>query len=83
MTKRQREILQLYVDEIEGRHPAPSSRASPLPRDDATVNKQPEADEKTTTLDDNGTAPFTSAPPLPEDGWASRAAKRIRGLIGF
>ncbi|KAF7982109.1 hypothetical protein HWV62_30445 [Athelia sp. TMB] len=83
VTKRQREILQLYVDELEGRNPAPSSRASPLPRDDATVNEQPKADGNKTTLDDNGTASFTSSPPLPEDGWVSRAAKRIRGLIGF
>ncbi|KZP32242.1 hypothetical protein FIBSPDRAFT_722904 [Athelia psychrophila] len=81
LTKRQRDILQLYVDELEGRSPAPSSRAPPSPKDNATVNDLPKTGEKTTTNDDNGTASFTSAPPLPEDGWLSRATKRLRGLI--
>lgn len=82
VTRRQREILQLYVDDVEGRNPGPSPSTSRT--DSVKSDDSPKANgEADTPLDDNGTASFAYPSPLPEDGWISRATKRIRGLIGF
>jgi molecular chaperone DnaJ len=79
LTKRQRDILQLYVDDLEGRttEETPSAPTG----GEAASNGDQEAKEK--TADDNGTGSFTRASPSPEGGWMSRALHRIRGLIGF
>jgi molecular chaperone DnaJ len=86
LTKRQREILQLYVDDLEGRttvqsQPSPAS-PSPEPISDESRSNNEES-QKDTAPHDNGTASFTHPLPLPESGWMSRALNRIRGLIGF
>lgn len=79
LTKKQRDILQLYVDDIEGR-----SSASKSPADNAPQSKvQPDNAERDQTGSANGTASFTRPPPSPEDGRVSRVFNRIRGLIGL
>jgi molecular chaperone DnaJ len=86
LTARQRELLQQYADDVEGRAP-PESGNPPPPADRAS---EPQSSKNTSErgdskVDENGTTSFTP-PPRPsspaEDGWASRAWKRIRGLIG-
>lgn len=79
LTKRQREIIQLYVDDVEGRSSAqsPSSHKT-------TLDKPPSnSEEDMTPAADNGTTSFTHPSPSPVGGWMSRALNRIRGLIGF
>lgn len=82
LTKRQRDILQLYVDDLEGRTTVQSEPSPSAPTGGETVvNSDQEANEK--TADDNGTGSFTYASPSPKGGRMSRALNRIRGLIGF
>jgi molecular chaperone DnaJ len=67
LTARQREIIELYVDDLEGR----------------TTGQSSPSDEPLSNSGDNGTATFTRSSPSPEDGWMTRALNQIRGLIGF
>ncbi|KIJ68671.1 hypothetical protein HYDPIDRAFT_106908 [Hydnomerulius pinastri MD-312] len=87
LTKRQREILQQYADDIEGRS-SPSSKLAA----DSRVNDKPDSGSdsaRSQTAEDasmstnNGTTSFTHSPPSSEDGWLSRAWKGIRGLTGL
>ncbi|PSR80749.1 hypothetical protein PHLCEN_2v6665 [Hermanssonia centrifuga] len=77
LTKRQREILQQYADDVEGRSSSPSqnSKAS----SDASASE-----EKPFKVNENGTgfSPFAT-PSTPGSGWVSRAWYRIKELIGL
>ncbi|KAF5374848.1 hypothetical protein D9758_000067 [Tetrapyrgos nigripes] len=67
LTKRQRQLLQEYADDVEGR-PSSSDVGSGEPK---------AADDY-----DNGTASFTHPPPT-SGGFISRAWQNLRRLIGF
>ncbi|KAG6332710.1 hypothetical protein ID866_6380 [Astraeus odoratus] len=78
LSKRQREILQQYADDVEGRSSASSSSAG-----NSTDKANPDnRGSEETVFADNGTASFTHSPLSSEDGWLSRAWKRIRKLTG-
>jgi len=86
LTKRQREIFQLYVDDLEGRtttqsQPSPASTSHKPTSDESLSNSEPS--QQDTTPYDNGTTSFPHPSPSPVGGWMSRALTRIRGLIGF
>ncbi|KAG5648207.1 hypothetical protein DXG03_006162 [Asterophora parasitica] len=68
LTKRQRELLQQYADDVEGRS-QPSQKTS-------------EAKKSPSKETDNGTESFTHYPPT-SAGWISRKWDGIRRLIGF
>ncbi|KAL4068287.1 hypothetical protein V8B97DRAFT_2024887 [Scleroderma yunnanense] len=80
LTKRQRDILQQYVEDVEGR-----SSASPSSTRDSNANKgNPDnRGSEDSAFTNNGTASFTYSPPSSEDGWLSHMWKRIRGLTGL
>ncbi|KIM67051.1 hypothetical protein SCLCIDRAFT_1210523 [Scleroderma citrinum Foug A] len=81
LTTRQREILQQYADDVEGR-----SNASPSSSRNSTAEKGNNPDNRGSqdaASTDNGTASFTYSPPSSEDGWLSRSWKRIRELTGL
>ncbi|PFH49201.1 hypothetical protein AMATHDRAFT_148155, partial [Amanita thiersii Skay4041] len=71
LSKRQRELLQAYADDVEGRTPP------------ATTKKESE-DSRSDSDSENGRAPFidTSSPSPPET-WVSRTWKNIKRLAGF
>ncbi|KAF5377428.1 hypothetical protein D9615_005145 [Tricholomella constricta] len=68
LTKRQRELLQQYADDVEGR-----------PQSAQTTSQAKKAPSSDT---DNGTEPFTHYLPS-SGGWMSRTWQGIRRLIGF
>jgi len=56
LTKRQREILQLYVDDLEGRNPAQSQPPQSTPLENSMTNNPPaddNRDDKNSTRDNN------------------------------
>ncbi|KAF9243868.1 hypothetical protein BU15DRAFT_86300 [Melanogaster broomeanus] len=71
LTARQREILQQYADEAEGRSPSTAKQSGAHSR----TAKAADAD--------NGRTSFSHSPPSSEDGWLSRVWKGIRGLTGL
>ncbi|KZT19399.1 hypothetical protein NEOLEDRAFT_1142188 [Neolentinus lepideus HHB14362 ss-1] len=80
LTKRQREILQQYADDVEGRMPSASRATSPQ---STSTSDPPQGGEPSPFTHDNGTASFLhTSPSSAEDGWRSRLWKKIRGLIG-
>ena len=79
LTKKQRDILQLYVDDIEGRSSAPKTPADITSKNESQADN---ADRDQMGLE-NGTASFTCPSPSPKDGRVSRVFNRIRGLIGL
>ncbi|KAH7883835.1 hypothetical protein F5I97DRAFT_1896032 [Phlebopus sp. FC_14] len=85
LSRRQREILQQYADEVEGRsNPSSSSSENPesTPQSAGSSPDKRAADDASMSSD-NGTASFTHSPPSSEDGWISRVWKGIRGLTGL
>jgi len=65
LTARQREIIELYVDDLEGRTTGQSShQMNPL-----------------SNSGDNGTATFTRSSPRPRMDGLTRALNQIRGLM--
>jgi len=70
LTKRQRQLLQAYADNVEGR-----LEETPQSSPEEQVSKS--NDRET----DNGTGSFT--PPSPSGGRVSRTWNKIRELIGF
>jgi molecular chaperone DnaJ len=68
LTKRQRELLQEYADDVEGRKRAKAEASS--------------SQKEELSHSDNGTDSFTHWSP-PPGGWISRTWQNIRGLIGF
>jgi molecular chaperone DnaJ len=85
LTKRQREILQLYVDDLEGRNPAQSQTPQSTPSDNSTTDDSPADDNRDNNAarDNNGTTPFPHPSPSPTGGWMSYSLQRIRRLIGI
>jgi molecular chaperone DnaJ len=83
LTARQREILQQYADDVEGR----TSRNAESKTSARGVEDEPQATDgrrPNAMSDDNGTVHFSSTqPPSQEGGWAEQSWKKIRGLIGF
>ncbi|ETW87554.1 molecular chaperone, DnaJ superfamily, partial [Heterobasidion irregulare TC 32-1] len=80
LSPRQRDILQQYADDVEGRSPGPTKNASDDSNAPPSSSSRP---SKTSIHDDNGRDPFT--PPLSHsigDGWLSRVWRRIRELTG-
>ncbi|KAF9452545.1 hypothetical protein P691DRAFT_756287 [Macrolepiota fuliginosa MF-IS2] len=75
LTKRQRELLQAYADDVEGR--------SSITPDVSSKHKSSPETTKTSHNgeSDNGTASFTHSSPF--GGWMSRKWQRIRELTGF
>ncbi|KDQ54776.1 hypothetical protein JAAARDRAFT_71581 [Jaapia argillacea MUCL 33604] len=85
LTKRQREILQQYADDVEGRTPTASQTPPPGSSGTTKSDDASSSDDrrKSSPKNDNGTGSFTHASPSSaEDGWMSRLRKKIRGLIG-
>lgn len=81
MTARQREILQQYADDVEGRSTASLNTAA---HDKSDVGSAaPGSKDVEDGGTDNGRGYFTYPAASPEDGWLSRAWKRIRGLTGL
>ncbi|KAG2077022.1 hypothetical protein BDR04DRAFT_1089310 [Suillus decipiens] len=83
LTKRQREILEQYADDVEGR--SNSSKQDPVPPAGASGSAQSsKQDMKDTSSmgDNNGTTSFSHPPPASVGGWVSRTWNRIRGLTG-
>ncbi|KAH9853063.1 hypothetical protein C2E23DRAFT_823088 [Lenzites betulinus] len=80
LTPRQREILQQFADDVEGRVSASSSQDHPsnVSTDGSPSSGESSASESEATP--NGTDPSSSTPP---DGWASRTLNGLRRLIGF
>ncbi|KAH9947710.1 DnaJ protein [Amylocystis lapponica] len=80
LTPRQREILQQYADDIEGRKSATTEASrGPTSRDPGSPNERESA---ASTVDENGTVSSTHLSASP-GGWASRAWTAIKGLIGL
>ena len=80
---RQREILQQYADEVEGRTPG-NTETKASSRGVADEPKETAGRRPSAKADDNGTVHFSSPqPPSQEGGWAEQSWKKIRGLIGF
>jgi hypothetical protein len=76
LTKRQRELLQQYADEVEGRKVSQSDESTTVGMDPLSSSSlKGRADE------DNGMATFTSLPPSPP--LVSRIWQRIRGFVGI
>ena len=81
MTARQREILQQYADEVEGRNTI-SRNTAPHDKVDvgSTGSRSKNVEDGSA---DNGRGSFTYAAASSEDGWLSRAWKRKRRLTGL
>ncbi|KZT06338.1 uncharacterized protein LAESUDRAFT_679917 [Laetiporus sulphureus 93-53] len=80
LTPRQREILQQYADDVEGRtnarEEAPSQPAADAGSSQSQKEPEPQAEQ------DNGTSFSTHSSASPAS-WASRTWNRFRELIGF
>lgn len=85
LTPRQRDILQQYADDVEGRSSAASQAAPESPTSNKRSDDTVSASNRNSAdpINDNGTASFTYPSASPEVGWISRLGQRIRGLIGF
>lgn len=71
MSQRQREIIQQYADEVEGRAPPAES----APESGAL---------KENTTDKHGADPFTSSTqPFSSKDWLSRTWHGLKGLMGY
>ncbi|KAI6136860.1 DnaJ protein [Pisolithus sp. B1] len=81
LSKRQREILQQYADDVEGRSNTSTTTTGNSSADKG--NPDDRSSYKTNASTDNGTASFSHSPPSSEDGWLPRAWKRIRELTGL
>ena len=68
LTKHQRQLLQEYADDVEGRNHAQAEVFS--------------GQKNELSNNDNGTDSFTHYSPPPV-GWVSRTWQKIRRLIGF
>ncbi|KAI9509062.1 DnaJ protein [Russula earlei] len=78
LTDRQREILQEYADDVEGRSTKPTTSSGGDENGSAfSTNSQSNAPHN----HDNGTTHFSSSvSPQPDDSWLSRVRRKIREL---
>ena len=83
LTDRQREILQEYADDVEGRSAQKSSKETQEPPSsvDEKGSTFSTSSSSNASLDDNGTAEFSSTPRTGES-WLSRLGRKIRDLTG-
>lgn len=81
LTARQREILQQYADDVEGRSTTLRDTAAQDKFDAGSTASRSKNVEGGSA--DNGRDSFTFPAASSEDGWLSRAWKRIRGLTGL
>ncbi|KAI0724273.1 hypothetical protein C8T65DRAFT_625981 [Cerioporus squamosus] len=82
LTARQREILQQYADDVEGRTSVSSRQEARQESSRSSTNDAPSSDSRASAQsesDPNGTDPSASAS---QDSWVSRALHRLRRLIG-
>lgn len=79
LTPRQRELLQQYADEAEGR---PSTRSG---SQDPGTSEGSSSTSRQSTISDgkNGTISFSSPDHSPSEGRMSRIWQKFRELIGF
>ncbi|KAF8274052.1 DnaJ protein [Lactarius quietus] len=86
LTDRQREILQEYADDVEGRSTEKSPKETQEPSSNVDVNGSTfsTGSNPNASLDhDNGTAQFSSTTSQRTgDGWLSRLGRKIRDLTG-
>ncbi|KAG2149721.1 hypothetical protein BD769DRAFT_1407929 [Suillus cothurnatus] len=83
LTKRQREILEQYADDVEGRSNSPRQDQAPSAgASGSTQTNKREAKDTSLMGDNNGTTSFSHPSPASVGGWVSRTWKRIRGLTG-
>lgn len=84
LTKRQRQLIQDYADDVEGRisgKAEESSTQTESSNGEGSSSKNGSSTEEQT----DGTAsfiPLSSSSSSMEDGWISRVWRRIRGLTG-
>ncbi|KAH7915107.1 hypothetical protein BJ138DRAFT_1055414 [Hygrophoropsis aurantiaca] len=88
LTKRQREILEQYADDVEGRgntssQKDPVSQTTSASDNSSTNGSSTDNSQNTSSSTDNGTASFTHMAPASEGGWLSGTRKRIRELTGL
>jgi molecular chaperone DnaJ len=76
LTDRQREILQEYADDVEGRSTKKPTSSSADANDTTNLNSHAQPNH------DNGTAHFSySASHQPGDNWLSRMRRKFRELM--
>jgi molecular chaperone DnaJ len=68
LTKRQRELLQAYADDVEGRVPS-----NPADEENKSGTSR--------SASDNGRDSFTNS--SPNETWLSRTWKNVKGLLGL
>ncbi|TDL28796.1 DnaJ protein [Rickenella mellea] len=86
LSKRQREILQQYAEDVEGRHAATGAASYPKTSEESSSQDPPSKGEmhRAPQADNNGTASFTQPSPFPSGGgWIFRTWQKIRGFIGL
>ncbi|TFL06479.1 hypothetical protein BDV98DRAFT_559482 [Pterulicium gracile] len=77
LTPRQRDLIQQYADDVEGK----TSQHKPSPASPPPSSEQDPTPPPSDTTDDNGTT-HSNIPPRRPDGWASGLLQKLRGLIG-
>ncbi|KLO20500.1 hypothetical protein SCHPADRAFT_912087 [Schizopora paradoxa] len=80
LTKRQRELLQLYADDVEGRI-SPSNAQGDSKHGSKRVAEGQGGEEPVS--DTNGTDSFTNSSSSSKEGWTSRAWRKFRTHTGF
>ncbi|KAL5535226.1 MDJ1 [Sanghuangporus sanghuang] len=88
LTKRQRELLQAYADDVEGRTSKSGSSSFSRPSEshkNATKSSGGSASEKTSSDDSNGMHAFSDTTNWRgrEEGWASSAWRKLKELTGL
>lgn len=71
LTQRQRQLLQDYADDVEGK----------TYNTTGTVETSTSNEETKDKSDNNGTAPFTSLETSPVSGWVSSAWNKLKELM--
>ncbi|KAI0275112.1 DnaJ protein [Gloeopeniophorella convolvens] len=83
LTDRQRQILQEYADDVEGRTAEKATKEPQERTNDPDANSSTSSDSKTPLNHDNGAASFHSSGSRSSgDGWLSRMRKKVRELTG-
>ena len=85
LTARQRELLQQYADDVEGRVTPSPSRQEPRQEapQSAPVDGATPSGSRASTEPEKHTNGTDSSPSAPPGGWVSRTVDGIRRLIGF
>ena len=79
LTPRQRDLLQQYADDVEGRSPTKERMSQTTAPEDTSNSRQSTASD-----DKNGTISFSSSDPSPRGGgWLSQMRSKVRELTGI